>query len=61
MSIDSTKAEIINQGLPNLQQTQLGTEIQNMQVGVGFTLPTSDPGVAGYLWSDSGTVKVSAG
>ncbi len=24
-------------------------------------LPTSDPGVAGQLWSDSGTVKVSAG
>jgi hypothetical protein len=24
-------------------------------------LPTSDPGVAGALWSDSGTVKVSAG
>lgn len=25
------------------------------------TLPTADPGVAGVLWSDSGTVKVSAG
>lgn len=24
-------------------------------------LPTSDPGVAGQLWSDSGAVKVSAG
>ncbi len=24
-------------------------------------LPTSDPGVAGALWVDSGTVKVSAG
>ena len=24
-------------------------------------LPTSDPSVAGRLWSDSGTVKVSAG
>jgi hypothetical protein len=24
-------------------------------------LPTSDPSVAGRLWNDSGTVKVSAG
>jgi hypothetical protein len=24
-------------------------------------LPTSDPGVAGQVWSDSGTLKVSAG
>jgi|TARA_R100001443_G_scaffold81598_1_gene88567 hypothetical protein len=23
-------------------------------------LPTSDPGVAGQLWNDSGTVKVSS-
>lgn len=29
---------------------------------VDFTsLPTADPGVAGRLWSDQGTVKVSAG
>lgn len=26
-----------------------------------FTLPTSDPAVAGQLWNDSGTVKISAG
>jgi hypothetical protein len=25
----------------------------------GSELPTSDPGVAGALWNDSGTVKVS--
>tara|TARA_R100001163_G_C4950090_1_gene118218 strand:- start:298 stop:462 length:165 start_codon:yes stop_codon:yes gene_type:complete len=24
-------------------------------------LPTSDPGVAGQLWADSGVVKVSSG
>lgn len=24
-------------------------------------LPTADPGVAGQLWNDAGTVKVSAG
>ena len=24
-------------------------------------LPTSDPGVAGRLWNDSGTLKVSSG
>ena len=24
-------------------------------------LPTSDPGVAGRLWNDAGTLKVSAG
>jgi hypothetical protein len=27
----------------------------------GSTLPTSDPNVAGKLWNDAGTVKVSAG
>lgn len=27
----------------------------------GSNLPTSDPGVAGELWSDAGTVKVSSG
>jgi hypothetical protein len=25
------------------------------------TLPTSDPSIAGQLWNDGGTVKVSAG
>ena len=28
---------------------------------VTLTLPTADPQVAGQLWSDQGTVKVSAG
>ena len=28
---------------------------------VTLTLPTADPLVAGQLWSDAGTVKVSAG
>jgi len=28
---------------------------------VTMTLPTTDPAVAGQLWNDTGTVKVSAG
>lgn len=28
---------------------------------VTMTLPTTDPVVAGQLWNDTGTVKVSAG
>ena len=28
---------------------------------INTSLPTSDPTVAGQLWSDAGTVKVSAG
>jgi len=36
-------------------------DIEALQAGEGFALPDSDPGVAGALWSDSGTVKVSAG
>lgn len=28
---------------------------------VVLTLPTTDPAVAGQLWNDTGTVKVSAG
>ena len=28
---------------------------------INTTLPTSDPAVAGQLWNDAGTVKVSAG
>lgn len=31
-----------------------------MQVGSGG-IPTSDPGVAGEVWADSGTLKVSTG
>jgi hypothetical protein len=29
--------------------------------GANAALPTSDPAVAGALWNDAGTVKVSAG
>ena len=43
--------------------TRTGTEemrIANNAVFI-YNLPTSDPTAAGQLWSDSGTVKVSAG
>lgn len=35
--------------------------IDVLATGAGFTLPTEDPLVEGALWSDLGTVKVSAG
>ena len=40
------------------------TEVNDLTVAdvVKFTgLPTSDPTVAGQLWNDAGTLKVSAG
>jgi hypothetical protein len=30
-------------------------------VDLGFTIPTSDPGVAGEVWNDEGVLKASAG
>ena len=33
--------------------------INAILAGQQFTLPTTDPGVSGYLWNDAGTVKVS--
>ena len=37
------------------------TEILSDNVTLSGSLPTSDPAVAGRLWNDSGTLKVSAG
>ena len=61
MALSTAERDILDKQLPINQQTGLGTEIYAIQNGQQITLPTSDPGVAGYLWSDSGTVKVSAG
>ena len=36
------------------------TSLTNASISM-TALPTSDPGVAGRLWNDAGTVKVSAG
>lgn len=41
--------------------TATAATVATLQTGVGFTLPTSDPAVAGELWSDAGVVTVSAG
>lgn len=35
--------------------------VTSLQGGIGFTLPTADPHVAGHLWANSGVVTVSAG
>ena len=68
MALSTKERDILDKQLPINQQTAVGTEIYNSQAditdikaGKGITLPTSDPSVAGELWSDSGTVKVSAG
>ena len=61
MALSTTERDILDKQLPINQQVALGTEIYAIQHGQGITLPTSDPGVAGYLYSDSLTVKVSAG
>ena len=68
MALSTAEAAELNSLNATAQKVALGTEIAGsqatialIQVGQGITLPTSDPGVAGYLWSDSGTVKVSAG
>lgn len=39
--------------------TDIDSLIQSLTLGELFSLPTSDPGVPGRLWNDSGTVKVS--
>jgi hypothetical protein len=44
----------------DLKQNSLGFTALNAN-GSNAALPTSDPAVAGRLWSDAGTVKVSAG
>lgn len=42
-------------------QTQIDADVYGLITGTLFNLPTVDPEVAGQLWSDAGTVKVSAG
>lgn len=61
MALSTKERDILDKQLPINQQVSLGTEIYAIQNGQSITLPTSDPGVAGYLWADTGTVKVSAG
>ncbi|MCP3685567.1 MAG: hypothetical protein GY861_23195 [bacterium] len=61
MALTPVERDILDAQLPINQQCGLGSEIYAVQNGQNITLPTSDPSVAGYLWSDSGTVKVSAG
>ncbi len=61
MALTQIEANILDKQLPINQSTGIGNEVYAMQNGKNITLPTSDPGVAGELWSDSGTVKVSAG
>lgn len=39
----------------------IAANLPTMLTAAITTLPTSDPAVAGKLWADSGTVKVSAG
>ena len=54
----------------SIRPTASGVEIESSDASAKLTvsapaifsnLPLTDPGVAGQLWSDSGTVKVSAG
>ena len=37
------------------------TQLLPLGIGATGTLPTSDPAVAGKLWANTATVKVSAG
>ncbi|MCP4585812.1 hypothetical protein [Pseudoalteromonas sp.] len=59
MALTPTERDILDKQLPINQQTGLGTEVYAVQNGQNITLPESDPDVAGRLWNDSGTVKVS--
>jgi len=68
MAMSTADANTIDNMNPDSQKVGLGTEVKanqdnitNVLAGTGITLPTSDPSSAGALWSDSGTVKVSAG
>ena len=54
--VGSTTADLTDY----LKTSGLGTALTAL-TSVVLTLPTSDPQVAGQLWNDSGTVKVSAG
>ena len=57
--VDTTMAEKFRVTLGGAKVTG-NFEATGSQVDFGG-LPTSDPSVAGRLWNDSGTVKVSAG
>lgn len=75
MSLTAKERDILDNSNPDLQGVAIGTELYDSQsaisdaqsditdikAGKGITLPTSDPGVAGELWAESGTVKVSSG
>lgn len=68
MALSTAEAGKVNKMNAGAQQVALGTEVKanqdnitNIKAGLGITLPTSDPSVAGALWSDSGVVTVSAG
>lgn len=46
----------------NDDEDNVSLELRRKGTGaIILNLPTTDPSVAGALWSDSGTVKVSAG
>ena len=61
MAISTNNRDRLDNANPDTQRVSLGTQIYNIQKGTAFDLPTSDPGVAGYLYVDSYTVKVSSG
>ena len=45
---------------PTLDGGDVSTKIETIKVLMP-NLPTSNPSVAGQLWNDSGTLKISAG
>ncbi len=61
MALSTKERDILDNQLPINQQTGLGTELYNLQQGVGAVYPTSDPSVAGEVWANSGVLTVSAG
>ena len=63
MSLYGNKDKVQDSQLARQKDAQSSTDstVAGLQTGVGFTLPTSDPAVAGQLWSNAGVVTVSAG
>jgi len=57
----SAGAATSEQVLVSTTQTISGAKTLSNAVVKMTNLPTSDPGVAGQLWNDSGTLKISAG
>ncbi len=57
----SAGAATSEQVLVSTTQTISGAKTLSNTVVKMTNLPTSDPGVAGQLWNDSGTLKISAG